>query len=64
MWFNNCTSPQPGVTVELYMIQSVPLTEINKTHTAIANIGMNSYTVSMSTNASISKTQQLLMLAG
>ena len=43
-----------GVTVELYMIQSVPLTEINKTHTAIANIGMNSYTVSLSTNASIS----------
>ena len=43
-----------GVTVELYMIQSMPLTEINKTHTAIANIGMNSYTVSLSTNASIS----------
>ncbi len=43
-----------GVTIELYMIQSVPLTELNKTHTAIANIGMNSYTVGLSTNASIS----------
>ena len=27
-------------TVELYMINSVPLTEINKTHTSIANINI------------------------
>ena len=43
-----------GATVELYMINSVPLTEINKTHTAIANIGIDSYTVSSTTSASVS----------
>ena len=41
-------------TVELYMINAIPLTEINKTHTAIANIGIDSYTVASSTSASIS----------
>ena len=40
--------------IELYMINSVPLTEINKTHTAIANIGIDSYTVAGSTSAVIS----------
>ena len=40
-------------TIELYMINSVPLTEINKTHTAIANIGIDSYTISTTTSASI-----------
>jgi len=34
-----------GATVELYQIHKVPLTDINKTHTAIANIQPNSYTV-------------------
>jgi hypothetical protein len=34
-----------GATVELYQIHKVPLTEINKTHTAIANIEIDSYTV-------------------
>ena len=42
-----------GATIELYMINSVPLTEINKTHTAIANIGIDSYTISTTTSASI-----------
>ena len=42
-----------GVVIELYMIHSVPLTEINKTHTAIANIGLNTFTVALSTNAAI-----------
>ena len=32
------------------MINSVPLTEINKTHTAIANIGIDSYTISTTTS--------------
>jgi len=41
-------------TVELYMISAIPLTEINKTHTAIANIGIDSYTVAATTSASIS----------
>jgi hypothetical protein len=40
-------------TIELYMINSVPLTEINKTHTAIANIQMDSYTIALSTSASV-----------
>ena len=38
-----------GATVELFMIHKVPLYEINKTHTAIANIGIDSYTVTLST---------------
>jgi len=38
-----------GATVELFMIHKVPLYEINKTHTAIANIGMDNYTVALST---------------
>ena len=42
-----------AATIELYMINSVPLTEINKTHTAIANIGIDSYTISTTTSASI-----------
>ena len=40
-------------TIELYMINSVPLTEINKTHTAIANIQMDSYTIALSTSATV-----------
>ena len=34
------TAHAVGDTVELYQINSVPLTEINKTHTAIADIGI------------------------
>ena len=37
-----------GATVELFIIHKVPLYEINKTHTAIANIGIDSYTVTLS----------------
>jgi len=37
-----------GATVELYMLHKVPFTEINKTHTAIANIGMDYYTIVLS----------------
>jgi len=36
-------------TIELYMINSVPLTEINTTHTAISNINTDSYTITLST---------------
>ena len=53
-----------GATVELYMINSVPLTEINKTHTAIANIGIDSYTVTGSTNASISGASTTAQVGG
>ena len=38
-----------GATVELYQLHKVPFTEINKTHTDIANIGMESYTVTLDT---------------
>jgi hypothetical protein len=51
-------------TVELYMIQAIPLTEINKTHTAIANIGIDSYTVAGSTSASISGNSTTIQVGG
>ena len=38
-----------GATVELFMLHKVPLYEINKTHTAIANVGLDSYTITLST---------------
>ena len=38
-----------GATVELYQIHKVPLYDIIKTHTAIANIQMDSYTIVLST---------------
>jgi hypothetical protein len=38
-----------GATVELYQIHKVPLSDINKTHTAIANIQQDSYTVVIET---------------
>ena len=51
-------------TVELYMISSIPLTEINKTHTAIANIGIDSYTVASTTSASISGASTTAQVGG
>ena len=42
-----------GVRIDLYQINGVPLTEINKTHTAIANIQMDSYTIALSTSATV-----------
>jgi len=39
-----------GATVELYQIHKVPFTEINKTHTSISNIGIDSYTVTLSSS--------------
>ena len=41
-------------TVELYQILKTPLDQINKTHTAIANIQMDSYTISVTTAPTIS----------
>ena len=43
-----------GATVELYQINSVPLTEINKTHTSISNIGIDSYVITTTTTPSVS----------
>ena len=42
-----------GATVELYQILKTPLDQINKTHTSIANIGMDSYTISVTTAPTI-----------
>ena len=39
-----------GATVELYQINGVPLTEINKTHTAITNIALDYYVITTSTH--------------
>ena len=41
-------------TVELYQLHGVPLDQINKAHTAIANIDTNSYTVTLTTAPTIS----------
>ena len=45
-----------GATVELYQINNVPLTEINKTHTTISNIGIDSYVITTSTNSDTAST--------
>jgi len=38
-----------GATVEFYQLHKVPLYDINKTHTSIGNIGINSYTITLAT---------------
>ena len=38
--------------VELYMLSNIPLTEINKTHVALQDIQIDSYTVATTANAS------------
>ena len=43
-----------GATVELFQLFKTPLSEINKTHTAIANIGIDSYTLTLSTAPTVS----------
>ena len=43
------TTHANGATVELYQIHKVPLFDINKTHTAIANISADSYTIVLAT---------------
>ena len=40
-----------GASVEFYMVNGIPLTEINKTHTQLGNIGIDSYTVATTTAA-------------
>jgi hypothetical protein len=44
------TTHADGTTVELYIIHRVPLIEINKTHTSLANISMDSYTFSLTSS--------------
>ena len=49
---NNTTaaSHADGAKVEFYQLHKVPLYEINKTHTALANINIDSYTVALTTS--------------
>jgi len=47
------TSHAAGATVEFYMLHKVPFIEINKTFTAISNINMDTYTVTLSTSPTI-----------
>ena len=44
-----------GSTVELYQLNGIPLDHINKTHEAVANTKLDSYTITLqSTNANVS----------
>ena len=49
-------SHDEGATVELYMLHKIPFTQINKTHTAVANVEIDSYTVSSTATAVIDGT--------
>ena len=53
-----------GATIELYQINSVPLTEINKTHTSISNIGIDSYVITVSSTPSVSGTSGVAEVGG
>ena len=53
-----------GATIELYQLSETPLTEINKTHTAIANIDLNSYTVTLTTAPTISGASTIVEVGG
>ena len=44
-----------SATVELYQINNVPLTEINKTH-VISNIGIDSYVIATTTQSDTAST--------
>jgi len=40
-----------GATIELYQLNGIPLTEVNKTHNAIGDIQIDSYTITTTTAA-------------
>jgi hypothetical protein len=50
--------------VELYQINKTPLTEINKVHNAIANIGINSYTINLTSAPTISGSSDTTEVGG
>jgi len=60
----NALAHADGVTVELYQINKTPLTEINKVHNAIANIGINSYTVSLTNAPTVSGSSDTAEVGG
>ena len=50
--------------VELYQINKTPLTEINKIHTAIDNIGIDSYTIGLTTAPTVSGSSTITAVGG
>ena len=46
-----------GATVELYQLNGIPLDQINKTHTGLANTDIDTYTVATTTAATSSSNQ-------
>lgn len=50
--------------VELYQINKTPLTEINRVHNAIANIGINSYTINLTSAPTISGSSDTTEVGG
>ena len=53
-----------GATIELNQLAETPLTEINKTHTAIANIDIDSYTVTLTTAPTVSGASTIAEVGG
>jgi len=53
-----------GAKVELYMLYGVPLDEINKEHIRIADIEMNSYTVTLTTTPTITGSSTTVRTGG
>ena len=58
------TAHSLGSTIELYQLAEVPLTEINKTHTAIANIDIDSYTITLTTAPTVSGVSTIASIGG
>ena len=53
-----------GATVELYQVHKVPFTEINKTHTAVANMEIDSYTLTLDTTPVVDGAGSLSSIGG
>ena len=53
-----------GATVELYQAHKVPFTEINKTHTSLANPEIDSYTLTLSTTPVVDGSGSLSSVGG
>ena len=53
-----------GATVELYQAHKVPFTEINKTHTAVANTEIDSYTLTLTTTPVVDGSGSLSSVGG
>ena len=58
------TTHADGATVEFYQVYRVPLTEINKTHTAIANTEIDSYTITSTTTPEVGATGDVVQVGG